>query len=229
MIPHSKITCILFDLDNTLVEIPNTWQYFDEIIVETLALDFQLPVPDQVMRDTLWRSGKEYISILKGWGIDDPNIFWRHFDIRDGNKRAFLIQEQKLTIYADVIPVLKTLRARKIKLGILTNTPRFIAETELEAFELTHYFNVVLGLGDNQAICKPEPEGILQCLSICDCNPPECLMIGDTAIDLVAAKRAGVGSILIDRTGKKCIDHQELTEYDFIRITSLNQILNLID
>jgi HAD superfamily hydrolase (TIGR01549 family) len=225
----SNITCILFDLDNTLVEIPDTWHYFDEIIVKTLAEDFHLPVPNQAMRDTLWRSGKEYVKILKEWGIDDPNAFWYYFDIRDSRNRALMIQEQKLKLYLDVIPVLDALRLHKIKLGIVTNTPKFIAETELNAFGLMRYFQVVLGLGDNQAICKPEPDGVYQCLKMCDCIPSETLMVGDTAIDLVAAKRAGVGSILIDRTGKKKIIDPELIESDFIHITSLSQILHWIE
>ena len=41
-----NIKCILFDLDNTLIDIPDPWTYFDSIIIEVMRDDLGLPVPE---------------------------------------------------------------------------------------------------------------------------------------------------------------------------------------
>lgn len=224
----SKISCILFDLDNTLVEIPNTWQYFDELIVEVMEYDFKLPIPTSEQRDQLWRSGKEYIKILKEWGIDHHQQFWYLFDKRDGIKRKKYIQENLLIMYDDVTPALEAISKNPVKIGLITNTPQFIAEMELEVFGLKKYFHSIFGLGDDQTMCKPEPEGVYQCLEDCQCHSSETILVGDNQIDLLAAKRAGVIPVLIDRSGQKKIEHQELAEEDFIRIDDLKLILQWV-
>ena len=72
---NDEISCVLFDLDNTLIGIPNTWHYFDGLIQQVLVEEFHLPVPDTHARNQLWRSGKAYIQILKNWGVQDPDDF----------------------------------------------------------------------------------------------------------------------------------------------------------
>ena len=196
--------CVLFDLDNTLVGIPNTWIYFDTIIQEVIGRIYKLPVPDQKKRDTLWRSGKDYIEILAGWGVTNPDDFWYQFDQIDGQKRRKLIESGQLRLYDDVIPTLTKLKQMKnVKLGIVTNTPLFIAYEELKAFQLKKYFDEILGLGENQSICKPEPDGILMILEKLNGTPQNSFFIGDSLVDLLAAKRSNVLPILIHRKKKK--------------------------
>jgi HAD superfamily hydrolase (TIGR01549 family) len=224
----AKISCLLFDLDNTLIEIPNTWQYFDELIIDVMAEDFKLPIPCSDQRDQLWRSGKEYIRILKEWGIENHQQFWYLFDKRDGEKRKQFIQQNRLMMYSDVQPVFEQLNQIPVKIGLITNTPHFIAEMELDVFGLKKYFHAIFGLGDDQTMCKPEPEGVFRCLETCQCAAEETLLIGDNQIDILAAKRAGVHPILIDRSEEKKIEHPELNEEDFIRIKNLQEILKWV-
>ncbi len=221
------INCVLFDLDNTLVGIPDTWNYFDTLIQDVLNLDYKLSIPSIVERNSLWRSGKGFISILKRWDVSDPNDFWIKFDERDRKKRRKLIKENKLILYDDVIPTLKKLNNMGIKIGIVSNTPDFIIEFELDAFKLAPFFDKVLGLGDDQSICKPEPDGINMILEEMKCNPAKTIFIGDSEVDLIAAQRAKVFPIYIDRNKEKrkkfVIDPKS-----YIKITSLLQIFEII-
>lgn len=225
-----RINCVLFDLDNTLVGIPETWQYFDELIKIVLKEDYQLPIPSTNERDSLWRSGKKYIEILKDWGVLDPNDFWIKFDRRDEIKRKNLIEDGKLILYDDVIPALKKLNKSGIKIGIVSNTPDFIVEYELEAFKLQRYFNSVLGLGDDQSICKPEPDGIIMILKDLNCKPSETLFIGDSEVDLIAAQRASVFPLYINRSEQNIKKLKKISRIDpkkYKKITSLDQIFDL--
>ena len=221
------INCVLFDLDNTLVGIPDTWNYFDTLIQDVLNLDYKLSIPSIDKRNSLWRSGKKYIEILKEWGVSDPNNFWIKFDERDRIKRRKLIKNKKLILYDDVIPTLKKLNNMGIKIGIVSNTPNFIIDYELEAFKLAPYFDKILGLGDDQSICKPEPDGINMILEEMKCSPAKTIFIGDSEVDMIAAQRSKVFPIYIDRNKEKrktfVIDPKS-----YLKITSLLQIFEII-
>ncbi len=222
---QTSIKCILFDLDNTLVGIPNTWHYFDGLIQSVMEEVYHLPIPAMEKRNTLWRSGKEYVEILKGWGVTDPDDFWVQFDHLDSIKRQDLIDNDELVLYDDVIPTLMKLKAMTtLRLGIVTNTPIFIAQKELETFHLHLYFDEILGLGDHQEICKPEPDGILQVLEKMGCLPPQTLFIGDSSIDLLAAKNARAIPILIDRTDSKAHGFPDIPQNDYFRIKNMDEI-----
>lgn len=221
------INCVLFDLDNTLVGIPHTWNYFDTLIQDVLKMDYNLSIPSIDERNSLWRSGKEFVSILKNWGVIDPHDFWIKFDQRDGFKRKKLIKDGQLILYDDVIPTLKKLNNIGIKTGIVSNTPDFIVDYELDAFKLAPYFDKVLGLGDDQSICKPEPDGINMILEDMKCNPAKAIFIGDSVVDIIAAQRAKVYPIYIDRNKEKrkkfVIDSKS-----YHKISSLLQIFEII-
>ncbi len=226
--PSNQIKCILFDLDNTLIGIPNTWTYFDNLIQLVLAENYQVPIPPQEERDTLWRSGKEYIAILTRWGAD-PKNFWGFFDRQDAVRRKALAEQNKLILYPEVIDTLQKLRRAGFTLGIVSNTPTYLVEFEIQHFNLDQFFDAYLGLGEHQEICKPEPDGIISILKTLKMNLDETLFIGDATVDLVAAKRAGVSPILIDRTGTKLIDPNDIEEASYARILSLDQIFQYLE
>lgn len=227
---NDPIKCVLFDLDNTLVGIPNTWSYFDNIIKEVIQENFHLPIPSKNQRDSLWRSGKEYISILNSWGIKEPNDFWKFFDINDAEKRKRLIENDKLILYQDVVPTLLKLKSIKdLKMGIVTNTPMFIAKEELMHYDLIRFFDEIIGLGENQEICKPEPDGIIQILSRLNCNHENTIYIGDSLVDLLAAKRANVIPIVVDRFKKERVYAPDLTPNEYYKIRDLSEIFLLFN
>ena len=223
-----QLKCAIFDLDNTLIYIPNTNHYFDSIIQKVMEIAYQLPVPSKEERDTLWRSGKEFKKILQRWGVNDYRDFWARFDEIDSVERKKLIEEDKLVLYDDVVDTLQILKKKGIILALVSNTPSSIAIPELEAYELYDYFDHVLGMGDNQDQCKPEPDGLFMVMKKFNLKAEECIFIGDNSIDMTAAKRANMDGFLIDRSGKRKIHSTEITDSDFTRITDLHQILDLM-
>ncbi|MHA1521375.1 MAG: HAD family hydrolase [Promethearchaeota archaeon] len=222
-----KISCVLFDLDNTLVGIPNTYSFFDTIIQEVVGQDFHLSVPSKEARDNLWRSGNGFIEILAQWGISHPNHFWEYFDKRDAVKRKELISRDLLILYPDVIPTLDKLRGQNIPMGIVTNTPNFIALPELEHFQLDPYFGTIIGQGDKQEKAKPEPDGILEAIRDLSVKPDNAIFVGDSSVDVLAANNAGVYPILISRKNRRRSSSKRLQGIQFSKIDSLNDIFSL--
>jgi phosphoglycolate phosphatase len=225
--PPNQIRCVLFDLDNTLIGIPNTWAYFDNIIEIVLTEKFSVAVPPQEERDLLWRSGKEYVEILTRWGVN-PKNFWAYFDEVDAIRRKELFYQKKLILFPDAIPTLQQLKEKGYKLGIVSNSPSFLVNFEVKAFNLDRFFDIYLGLGETQDICKPEPDGLLSVINQLNMTPVETIYVGDSSIDLIAAKRAKITPVLIDRTGKKVIRDSDIGSNEFGRITTLDQILQIV-
>jgi phosphoglycolate phosphatase-like HAD superfamily hydrolase len=96
---------------------------------------------------------------------------------------------------------------------------------ELDAYNFDSMFSIVLGLGETQDICKPEPDGILLVLKTLGFSPDKAVYIGDSTVDLIAAKRAHVTGLLLDRTRKKHIDTPELVESDFVRVGCFEELV----
>ena len=60
---------------------------------------------------------------------------------------------------------------------------------------------------DEVVKAKPHPDGILHICSMWGCHPSEVIMVGDSAHDdVVAAKRAGCGAVLLTQPGGKELD-----------------------
>ena len=107
-IPLDDIRVILFDLDDTLIEIENSYDYFDGIIQQVFIKE-GITVPSAEQRDLLWRNSN-YKELLRSWGFPDYILFWKIFDDIDFEGRKKLIKQGKIRIYNEVQPLLELLR-----------------------------------------------------------------------------------------------------------------------
>ena len=121
-------------------------------------------------------------------------------------------------VYGEVIPVLDELKRRGISLGIVTDAPSYIAIPQLDYFFNDNYFSeIVMTHGLENVRDKPEPDGILLCMERMGVN--DCAFIGDSDSDIVAAKKAGIEAILIDRG-----EHETYVEPDR-KLKTLKELL----
>ena len=96
---------IFFDLDNTLVKIENSHNFFDNIIVEVFD-EYNIPPPAAEQRNQLWRNS-DYKNLLKSWNFQDPDLFWKTFDRFDLKYRKDFYNQGKLKLFDDVVPTLE--------------------------------------------------------------------------------------------------------------------------
>jgi HAD superfamily hydrolase (TIGR01509 family) len=94
------------------------------------------------------------------------------------------------------LEVLRRLRARGLKLALVTNNGRRGTATTLELTGLKGLFDVVITREDAPAM-KPEGDGLREALARLGVNPQEALFVGDGTIDILAARRAGVPSVAV--------------------------------
>ncbi len=86
--------------------------------------------------------------------------------------------------------------SKKVKLAILTNNKSTYAEEILEKFNLTEYFETIIGFNEVTEV-KPSPEGILKILDRWKLKPSETIFIGDMTTDIIAGKAANVKMICV--------------------------------
>lgn len=175
-----KDFAIIFDLDGTLL---NT----DLLIQKSFEHVFKRYKPDYQISD------EEHLSFL---GPTLKETFSRYFpdDMIDELIEYYREYNHKhhqdyVTIYPHIRETLKTLKQKGYPLAVVTTKYRQAAYIGLDLFDLTNYFDMVLGMNDVQHV-KPHPEGIVKVMQTLACNRG--LYIGDNITDIMAGKNAGI-------------------------------------
>ena len=86
------------------------------------------------------------------------------------------------------------LRSAGVGLAVVTNKPIAPTRTILEGLDLSRMFGVVLG-GDSLTTKKPDPEPLFAAASALQAELEDCLMVGDSDVDMDAAANAGVPGV----------------------------------
>lgn len=98
-------------------------------------------------------------------------------------------------LYDGIADVVRQARSRA-RLTVLTNKPTRPTEQILSALGLRDAFEEVVG-GDGPYPRKPDPAGLHAMMSAAGVGAPDTLLVGDSAIDLETAQRAGVRCCLV--------------------------------
>jgi putative hydrolase of the HAD superfamily len=122
-------------------------------------------------------------------------------------------------LFDDVLPTLDDLRARGLKLGLLSNTAR-----DLGAFVRHHGLEVDALLTSRvHGKTKPHRSIFLRVLELLGVAPGDAAMVGDTIEDDVEGARAvGMQAVLLDREGRHPEIENRLTD-----LRGLSAALNL--
>ena len=109
----------------------------------------------------------------------------------------------KTEIYPGVMELLYQLSLEDIRMGIVSNKPIKVTETILEHFDIIDYFDVMVGPELIKEM-KPAPDGIklaverinkwITAIGETEITPEQVLMVGDSGVDIKAAKAFGAKS-----------------------------------
>lgn len=184
---------VMFDLDGTLIE---TAPEICDAVNDTLRR-FDLPeVAQQQVNDWIGHGTRELlIQALAYSGKADvaavrvsdsfaliATEFDKHYQRRCGTRSH---------LYPQVREALTGMRARGVKLAVVTNKEGRYTATVLDAHHLRPLFDRVVS-GDTLPTKKPDPAGIESCLAAFEVPRHRALFVGDSSIDVVTARNAGV-------------------------------------
>jgi HAD superfamily hydrolase (TIGR01509 family) len=171
---------VLFDLDGVLINSFNSWYL---AFNETLEKFGRWKISKEEFEEKCW--GPDLRHNMGKFGLSEDAIKYcqaRHID-----------RIKEIKIFPEVKEVLELLR-RRIKLGLVTNTPANDVHETLEYFGLKKYFDVVV-TGDDVKKGKPNPEIVVKACNKLGLNPSDVVLVGDTKSDIVAGKLAGCTTI----------------------------------
>ena len=172
---------ILFDLDGTLID-------STEAILESFHHSFDVyghAHPEE-----------EAIKALIGHPLD---VMYRRLGVEESLVWDFVAtyKEHYRKISTQKTELLSCARqaveeaSRFARLGVVTTKTGQYSKELLEHFGLMQHFEVLIGREDVEHP-KPHPEPIEKALALMACEKGHCWMIGDTRLDVEAAKNAAI-------------------------------------
>jgi len=214
------VKVVLFDLDGTLID---SKKAIVKSFLETAKI-LHVTLDPKIIEENIGLNSKEILKLALKTPLNDVGI--ENF-IKLRRKVYESLWRKEVKLYSDVLPVLKELKRRRIKVGIVSSNIKSRLKEILEYFNLEEYIDVYIGLGD-YVHAKPHPEPILLALKKLNVNvKSEVYYVGDMELDCLAAKNAGIKFILIIRDRASNEQYFKKCKPDFI-VYDLYELLNII-
>lgn len=179
--PLNDIRAWLFDLDGTLMDT-------DDQAVAKLAQPLRFLGDERAAR--IARRAVMFgetplngvVTMLDLVGLDTFFFYLR--------SRLHRQQKPLFPLIAGVKQLLDYLHAEGTPLGVVTTRPRRDALAFLAQHELREHFSVV-ATQESTSRLKPHAEPVLYAAHELGLPPAQCVLVGDTPVDILSAKRAG--------------------------------------
>lgn len=187
-IPPDKIRLIVFDLDGTLIDSRKDLTNSINAMLTKFGRD---ALPEEIIATYIGDGAGMLVRRALGDPEDEPLV--------ENALQHFLAhyREHKLDftyVYAGVFESLDAMRTAPDgtarKMAVLTNKPVGPSVAICDALGLSPYMFRIYG-GNSFASKKPEPEGLNALIREAGVAPGETLMIGDSSVDILTARRAG--------------------------------------
>ncbi|AEM79130.1 HAD family hydrolase [Thermoanaerobacter wiegelii] len=179
-----NVKTIIFDLDGTLIDSKK------DIVMAINKTLRDLDIPTLPEDDIIpFMSYGPEVFIKQCIGEKNADKFERAFEKFKEN------YSERCIVYTSLFPgvreVLEFLKERKINIALATNKMMSLSKKILQHFGLEKYFSIMLGPEDvtNK---KPHPEIIEIILQKLNVKREEALYVGDSEIDVLCGKSAGV-------------------------------------
>lgn len=214
---------ILFNLEGTLVEM-----IYDRVSPEVLLQErervrqqlIRLGVPRNVLtgitRHTLMRN-QAFDWVDANMSQEESVPFYKDLDKFMRGIEMWAAKHHVL--FPDTIVTLSILSYTGMKMGIVTNTSTEATDYLLKKHDLVRFFSTVVTRNDVQRL-KPNSEMIK--IALKQLGQPVGWLVGDSEYDAIAARDAGIQSIIVRQNGiKPTFEHDYFT-------TSLKAVASII-
>jgi pyrophosphatase PpaX len=116
-------------------------------------------------------------------------------EFQEGVNEVMATLMPTVALYDDVTIMLSTLKAQGKQVGLVTTALRKNLDLVMSNHGVEDVFDSIVSSEDVRRH-KPDPESILLAIERLQADPSKTIMLGDTDKDLLAAKNAGIDSVL---------------------------------
>jgi putative hydrolase of the HAD superfamily len=225
--PERVIRAIVFDLDNTLTD----FMRMKEAAIQA-AIDGMIDAGFQKSREELRRRVQAIYDVR---GLEFQRVFDELLELEFGEVDPKILasgvvayrraRESELVLYPHAQMTLLELAKRGIKLGVVSDAPRFQVWLRLCTLGLQHLFDAVVTL-DDTGERKPAAAPFREVLRRLGVPPAESLMIGDWAErDVVGGKSLGMKTVFA-RYGDTFDTKESGADYD---VDDVFELVGIVD
>ncbi|MCR5626813.1 MAG: HAD family hydrolase [Lachnospiraceae bacterium] len=184
------VKAAIFDLDGTLNDTLEAIAYCTNKTLAEFGLD---SVPIERFKTFVGDGARNQINRVCAYlCVKDEDLINR---IYERYLQIFKVDcMYKVHPYDGIPELLKELKERGIKLGVLSNKPDMMTQKTIEDVFGTEVFDRVRGQFDGFPI-KPAPDGALALAKDFNAEPYECIYLGDTNTDMKTGKSAGMYTV----------------------------------
>ncbi|AHX21656.1 MULTISPECIES: HAD family hydrolase [Bacillus cereus group] len=175
---------ILFDFDGTLADtLPLCYYAFQcvfkeydnkELTSEEIKVMFG-PSETEIIRQNLTNGEQEQAIEL---------YYSKYLE-----KHSQLVKQNQ-----KIYDLLRFLRDKEFKLGIVTGKAQRSLDISLERLKMKEFFDVII-TGDDVHKPKPDPEGIIKALNLLDIQCEDAVVVGDSDADIAAGLQANIYTV----------------------------------
>ena len=194
---NSKLTveAVIFDLDGTLIDSAPIYYAIIDVIFDRLSIP---PVPQSTLLEAMKNGEFEWDLVL-------PDEMKNRKELLVAKARG-IIDELAPSMFHDQVKLipgtadaLKEIAAKGLKLALVTSSLReymAIKLVPLAKAGIEALFEIVITADDVQNK-KPHAEPLIMCSDKLGLAPADCIYVGDTRVDIIAAKAAGMQTIAV--------------------------------
>ena len=205
----------LFDFDYTLVDAEAAILTCYRAVLKRHG---HPDVPDGTIKRCIGKGVTEVLRTLTG--VEDEAILQQYYEEYMQEADGFMTANT--LVYPETVPVLRELKNRGKKTGIISNKLGQRIMEVLVKFDITDLFDVVIGSGEVTAP-KPSPEGIFCALNRLGASKDDAIYTGDSLVDAKTAQNAAVAFAAVT-TG--ATEAEEF--HDFPRVMIMTDITGLL-
>ena len=175
-----KFQGVFFDLDGTLLD---TTPLIIKSFQHAFLTHFQRNVGLEDIQPFMGKPLRAAMEVMAPGEEDAVITTYRAYN--------HIHHDQLAGIFEGVYETVKTLYEAGITMAIVTSKTATMARRGLRLFDMERFFTTVIGV-DETTRHKPEPEPVLLALRETRLTASQCIMVGDSAHDLLSGKGGGV-------------------------------------
>jgi HAD superfamily hydrolase (TIGR01509 family) len=187
--PLHRFRAVVFDLDGLLLETELLWHRAEVRLFERHGSDFTFEDKLTVMGTSAAFTGEFFARRLGLPEEEAPAL------IREVTELMHQELQGQVDARPGAVELVKRLRGR-VRLGLASNSPRFLVEAALSSAGFSDAFDAVVS-SDDVANHKPAPDLYLLACERLGVAPSEALALEDTASGIASAKAAGLTCIAV--------------------------------
>lgn len=183
------IKAVLFDLDGTLIDTNKLiYDSFDKTFKDKLGIEL---TREQIV-DFFGRPLAESFQMhVKRDNVDDLISYYREYNESIHDKMCFA--------FNGVVELLKSLKEKGIKLGIVTSKREDLAVRGMKISGVYDYFDVIV-TPESTKLHKPNAEPVLKACKDLNVEPKDAIMVGDSHYDIMCGNKAGCITCAVEYT-----------------------------